>query len=62
GKNYWQLEKEEEGPIVPLAFSLLAVIAVIPPWYHKFMAPSLAYWDKNLASKEELEIISNQKS
>lgn len=62
GRHYWQLEKEEEGPIVPMGFSLLAVIAIIPPLFHKCMAPSLEHWDQKLATKEELEIVSKYKT
>ncbi|MEM7069038.1 MAG: alkane 1-monooxygenase [Pseudomonadota bacterium] len=59
-KPYWQLEKETEAPIMPLSISLMAAIAMYPPLFYKCIERSLAHWDQNFASDEELEILSEQ--
>ncbi|MCW5697460.1 MAG: alkane 1-monooxygenase [Bauldia sp.] len=58
GKPYWELDSRKDAPQLPYGYFIMAVLATIPPLFHRVMQPYLESWDRDFASPEERAIIA----
>jgi fatty acid desaturase len=59
---YWALQScgpDESGPGIRHGYIASMLIACVPPWWRRYMAPALAHWDAVLATPEELQLITH---
>jgi alkane 1-monooxygenase len=61
---FWELKAHPN--VMDLKYGYIAhmILAMVPPLWHQYTAPKLAYWDQHLATEGELELArqSNQSS
>ncbi|MEP3231834.1 MAG: alkane 1-monooxygenase [Hyphomicrobiales bacterium] len=60
-KPFWQLENLEGTPTMPHGYLTMLIIALIPPIWHAKVEPMLHYWEQELASDEEREIMQAER-
>ena len=53
---FWELKPYPEAPEMPFGYLSTIGIALLPPLWHRLMAPVLANWDANQASPQEREV------
>jgi hypothetical protein len=56
-KPYWELAAPAEAPKLPHGYQTMAMIALIPPWWHRRIGPLLADWDRRLANDVERSLV-----
>lgn len=50
---FWGLQSYPDAPFLPKGYLTAICIALIPPWWHRHMAPALLDWDARFATPEE---------
>jgi alkane 1-monooxygenase len=50
---FWRIEPAPESPTLRYGYLASLLIALVPPIWHRMMAPQLLYWDLYCASTEE---------
>lgn len=60
-RPFWQLENLDGTPTMPHGYLIMLVISFIPPIWHAKVEPMLEYWEKELASDEEREIMQAER-
>jgi len=56
-KPFWQLEAHAGSPRLPHGYTTMAMIALVPPWWHRTIDPLLADWDERLADDVERSLV-----
>ncbi|MFO0743096.1 MAG: fatty acid desaturase [Labilithrix sp.] len=54
---YHELRPYPEAPMMIAGYLTTIVIALIPPVWHRLMAPKLAAWDREFATADELRLL-----
>jgi len=57
GKEFWRLNATSEAPLLPYGYEAMALIAFVPPLWHRLMRPQLVDWDRRLASDDERGLV-----
>jgi alkane 1-monooxygenase len=52
-KKYWELQSQDTSLQLHYGYIGTIVMAMIPPWWHRFAAAQLIEWDRRSASAEE---------
>ena len=60
--RYWMLKPYPEAPQMRHGYLTYIYLALIPPLWHRHMAPKLLEWDEKYASREEKETARIQNS
>lgn len=55
-KSFWQLKLSPKAPLLPFGYQTMVLVALVPRWWQRTMAPLLAEWD-GLASEGERALI-----
>jgi alkane 1-monooxygenase len=55
-KPFWQLEAAG-APLLPHGYQTMALIALVPPLWHRKLEPLLDDWDRRLASEDERRLL-----
>jgi fatty acid desaturase len=56
-KPYWELAVPAESPKLPHGYQTMALIALVPVWWHGRIDPLLAEWDRELANDDERALV-----
>jgi len=56
-RPFWRLGAITDGPVLPYGYQTMAVIALVPFWWRRVMAPHLDAWDRSFASANELALL-----
>ncbi|OUR91194.1 alkane 1-monooxygenase [Gammaproteobacteria bacterium 42_54_T18] len=61
---FWDLKPYEDAPMMVSGYLSTMLLTLVPPLWHRLMAPKLKHWDEHYASAEErfLAQLANQKS
>ncbi len=61
---FWDLKPYQDAPMMVSGYLSTMLLTLLPPLWHRLMAPKLKHWDEHYASEEEklLARLSNQKS
>lgn len=57
GKPFWDLELKAGAPVLPFGYPTAALVALIPPLWHRMIDPLLVAWDQQMASEGERSLI-----
>jgi alkane 1-monooxygenase len=57
---YWALKSYPDAPCLRRGYLTSMLIALIPPWWHRHMRPSLSHWDASFASQGEQKIAASE--
>ena len=60
GRPYHRLTVPETAPLLPWGYMVSILLALIPPLWHRLMAPHLHRWDHRHASAEERALLAAQ--
>ena len=59
---YHELKPFSDAPMMINGYLTTIMIALIPPLWHFLMTPKVLAWDRNYASKQELELVARANS
>jgi hypothetical protein len=57
GKPYWELKPKSDAPRLPCGYVTAALVALVPPLWHRLIDPLLEDWDSRLASDAERRLL-----
>jgi hypothetical protein len=58
-KPFWQLQVRR-APLLPFGYQTMAVMALIPPLWHRKLNPLLDVWDRSFASDGECQMLRSR--
>jgi len=56
---FWDLRPYEDAPMMISGYLSTMILTLVPPVWHKLMAPKLKHWDEHYASDEEKLLAQN---
>lgn len=60
-KPFWQLENLDGTPTMPHGYLTMLIIALVPPIWNAKVEPMLHYWEQELASDDEREVMQAER-
>lgn len=59
-RPFWLTDPLQEAPAMPYGYLTSVLIALVPPLWHRLMAPRLLHWDARYASPDECSLAAGQ--
>ncbi|MEP1441566.1 MAG: alkane 1-monooxygenase [Hyphomicrobiales bacterium] len=60
-KPFWQLENLDGTPTMPHGYLTMLIIALVPPLWNAKVEPMLHYWEQELATDDEREVMQAER-
>jgi len=58
--RYWELKTFKDGPMLPMGYMSMILVALVPSLWRKVMNPRLREWDAKYANDEERRLIAER--